>query len=245
MIEVPTTQEKSEKIFFAQPKVHQNKFADLSKMVPTDPLKMIAFFEQCQATNKSSGVLKKIAKDLKQPEKKKMAHLSVARSRELSYQQHCSCRYRDSHQSNRHDHKDCRSDYCHQDNRCHNCPRRDDKDSKSTKSYDKVDDCKRDHSKKKSGKAMHNDQSSSLSMGNLSRRSSSSCSRSPLRSCSWSFSRSSSRSYDNHHVAQDDCRPTAPLKRGYLYSSESDHGGHIHRPDKSNTLFLPPSPLKL
>jgi hypothetical protein len=36
---------KSEQIFFAQPKVHQNKFANLNKMVPTDPLKMIAFFE--------------------------------------------------------------------------------------------------------------------------------------------------------------------------------------------------------
>jgi hypothetical protein len=29
-------------------------------MVPTDPLKMIAFFEQCQATNKVAGVLEKI-----------------------------------------------------------------------------------------------------------------------------------------------------------------------------------------
>jgi hypothetical protein len=28
-------------------------------MVPTDPLKMIAFFEQCQATEKVAGVLKK------------------------------------------------------------------------------------------------------------------------------------------------------------------------------------------
>jgi hypothetical protein len=43
---VPTAQEKSEKIFFVQPKVHQNNFPDLNKTVPTDPLKMIAFFEQ-------------------------------------------------------------------------------------------------------------------------------------------------------------------------------------------------------
>ena len=50
-------QEKSEQIFFAQPKAHHNKFTDLNKMVPTDPLKMIAFFEQCQATNKVAGIL--------------------------------------------------------------------------------------------------------------------------------------------------------------------------------------------
>jgi hypothetical protein len=43
--------------------VHQNKFADLNKMVPTDPLKMVAFFEQCQETYKVAGLLEKIAKD--------------------------------------------------------------------------------------------------------------------------------------------------------------------------------------
>jgi hypothetical protein len=43
-MDVPTAQEKSEQIFFVQPKAHQNKFADLNKMVPADPLRMIAFF---------------------------------------------------------------------------------------------------------------------------------------------------------------------------------------------------------
>jgi hypothetical protein len=62
-MDIPTAQEKSEQIFFAQPKAHQNKFANLNKMVPTDPLKMIAFFEQCQPTDKAAGVLEKIAKD--------------------------------------------------------------------------------------------------------------------------------------------------------------------------------------
>jgi hypothetical protein len=56
-MDVPMAQQKSEQIFFAQPKAHQNKFANLNKMVPTDPLKMIAFFEQCQAANKAAGVL--------------------------------------------------------------------------------------------------------------------------------------------------------------------------------------------
>jgi hypothetical protein len=54
-MEVPMAQEKSEQIFFTQPKVHQFKFADLNKMVPIDQLKLTAFFEQCQATNKAAA----------------------------------------------------------------------------------------------------------------------------------------------------------------------------------------------
>jgi hypothetical protein len=69
-MDVPTAQEKSEQIFFAQPKAHQNKFANLNKMVPADPLRMIALFEQCQATNKAAGILEKIAKDKKQKRRK-------------------------------------------------------------------------------------------------------------------------------------------------------------------------------
>jgi hypothetical protein len=52
--------------------------------VPTGPLKLITFFEQCQAANKAAGVLEKIAKDKKQPKEKKMAHLSITCSRESS-----------------------------------------------------------------------------------------------------------------------------------------------------------------
>jgi hypothetical protein len=69
-MDVPTVQEKSEQIFFVQPKAHQNKFANLNKMVPANPLRMIAFFEQCQATDKAAGILDKIAKDKKQPKEK-------------------------------------------------------------------------------------------------------------------------------------------------------------------------------
>ncbi len=58
-MEVPTAQEKSEQIFFAQPKAHHNKFANLNKTVPANPLRMIAIFEQCQATNKAAGVLRR------------------------------------------------------------------------------------------------------------------------------------------------------------------------------------------
>jgi hypothetical protein len=168
MMDIPTAQGKSEQIFFVQPKAHQNKFADLNKTVPSDPLRMIAFFKQCQTTNKLAGVLDKIAKDKKQLKEKKTAHLPVARSRESSYHQHHSRKYRNYHQSDQRDHNDQRSEYCHQDNWHHDCPKSDDKDSKSSKSYDKKDDRKRNYSKKRSNKAMHNDQSSKSSIGNSS-----------------------------------------------------------------------------
>jgi hypothetical protein len=100
MMEVPMAQEKSEQIFFLQPKAHQFKFLDLNKAQPTDPLKLIAFFKHCQATNKAAGILEKIAKDKKQLKEKKMAHLPAAHSRESSYQQHRCHKYCDYHQSN-------------------------------------------------------------------------------------------------------------------------------------------------
>jgi hypothetical protein len=74
-MEVPTAQEKGEQIFSTQPKAHWFKFVDLNKTVPTDPLKLIAFFEQCQATNNVAGILEKITKEKKQPKEKKTAHL--------------------------------------------------------------------------------------------------------------------------------------------------------------------------
>ncbi len=79
----PMVQEKSEQTYFTQPKAHQFKFTDLNKTVPTDPLKLIAFFEQCQATDKVAGILEKIPMDMKQPKEKKTAHLPAAHSREL------------------------------------------------------------------------------------------------------------------------------------------------------------------
>jgi hypothetical protein len=94
---VTMAQEKSEQIFFVQPKVHQNKFANLNKTVPTNPLRMIAFFERCQASNKAAGILKKIAKDKKEPKERKTAHLPATRSHESSYRQHCSHKYRYYH----------------------------------------------------------------------------------------------------------------------------------------------------
>jgi hypothetical protein len=112
-MDVPTAQEKSEQIFFAQPKVHQNKFANLNKMVPANPPRMIAFFEQCQATNKAAGILEKIARDKKQPKEKSMAHVPTAPSHGSSYKQHCCHKYHDYHQSDRHDREDRHPDYCH------------------------------------------------------------------------------------------------------------------------------------
>jgi hypothetical protein len=117
-MDVPMAQKKSEQIFFAQPKVHQNKFANLNKTVPTDPLKMIPFFKQCQATHKATGILEKIAND-KQPKERKTAQLPVTHSYESSYHQHCSCKYHNYHQSNRCNRKDQQSNYCHGDNQHH------------------------------------------------------------------------------------------------------------------------------
>jgi hypothetical protein len=115
-MDVPMVQEKSEQIFFVQPKAHQNKFANLNKMVPANPLRMIAFFEQCQATNRAAGILEKIAKDKKQPKEKSTAHIPTACSRELSYKQHPCHKYCDYHRSKGRDHNNCQTDYCHQDN---------------------------------------------------------------------------------------------------------------------------------
>jgi hypothetical protein len=113
MMDVPTAQEKSEQIFFVQPKAHQNKFDNLNKTVPANPLRMIAFFKQCQVTNKAAGILEKIAKDKKQPKEKSTAHVPTARSSELSYKQHRCHKYCNYHRSNRCDCNDCQPDYCH------------------------------------------------------------------------------------------------------------------------------------
>ncbi len=169
-MDVPTAQVKSEQIFFSQPKAHQNKFANLNKMVPANPLRMIAFFEQCQATNKAADVLEKIARDKKQPKEKSTAHVPTAPSRESSSKQHRRHKYRDCHRSDQRDCNDCQPDYCHQEDQRHDCGQRDNKDARNSKSYNKKDDCKRSHFKKKSDEAMHNDQSSSSSAGNLSRK---------------------------------------------------------------------------
>jgi hypothetical protein len=99
-MDVPTAQEKSEQIVFAQPKAHQNKFANLNKTVPANLLRMIAFFEQCQATNKVAGILEKITRDKKQPKEKSTAHVPTARSHESSHKQHRRHKYHDYHQSN-------------------------------------------------------------------------------------------------------------------------------------------------
>ncbi len=158
------------------------------------------------------------------------------RSRESSYHQHCSHKYRNNHQSNQRNCDNRQPDYHHQDSRHHDCGQCNDKDRKSNTSYNKKDDCKCNYSKKKSNEAMHNDQSSLSSAGNLSGRRSQSRSRSPSHSCSWSRSCSSCRSNDSHHVNQDDHKPSAAPKRRYSYSKDNDDG-HYYRPDKSNTVF--------
>ncbi len=65
-MELPTAQEKSNKIFLAQPKKHQIKIAETNKMVSMDPHWLVAFFDQCQTANKVASVLDKL-KEKKQP----------------------------------------------------------------------------------------------------------------------------------------------------------------------------------
>jgi hypothetical protein len=218
-MDIPIAQEKSEQIFFAQPKAHQNKFADLNKMVPANLLRMIAFFEQCQASNKAAGILEKIAKDKKQLKEMSTAHVPTAHSHGSSYKQHRCHKYCDYPQSSRRDRNDLQPDYCHRDNWRHDHGWCDDKDARNSKSYNKKDYCKHNHFKKKSDEAMHNDQSSSLSAGSLPGKRSRSWSPSRSRSCS--CSRSSSISYKNHHVEQHDHKPSAAPKHGCSYSEDA------------------------
>jgi hypothetical protein len=82
-------------------------------MVPSNPLRMIAFFEQCQATDKAAGILDYIAKDKKQPREKKTAHVPTVHSHESSYHQHCSHNYRNYHQSNQRNCNNHKPDYHH------------------------------------------------------------------------------------------------------------------------------------
>jgi hypothetical protein len=84
--------------FLAQPKAHQYKFAESNKMVPMDPLHLVAFFEQCQIADKSAGVLDKL-KEKKQLKEKKITHLPIACSHDLNYRHH-RCKNRNYHQSN-------------------------------------------------------------------------------------------------------------------------------------------------
>ncbi len=235
-MDVPMAQEKSEQIFFAQPKAHQNKFTDLNKMVPVALLRMIAFFEQCQATNKAAGILKKIARDKKQPKEKSTAHVPTARSCESSYKQHRRHKYRDYHQSDQCHCNDCRPDYRHWDDWRHDCGQRNDKDARNSKSYNKKDDCKCNHFKKKSNEAIHNDQSSSSSTGKFAQKKEST-SISFVLSLSFSLLLKQQKlQKSSHHVKQHDHKPGAAPKRGCLYSVDDDDR-HYHCPDKSDSVY--------
>ncbi len=111
----------------------------------------------------------------------KTAHLPVACSRGSNHWHHC-CENCDHHKIDWCNHNECRHHSCHQEDWCKNHPHCKVKDLKK-KSYEKIDDCKRNHFKKKN-KVMHNDHSSSLSLDILSGKRSCSLSRSPSPSCS-------------------------------------------------------------
>jgi hypothetical protein len=198
-----------------------------NKTVPTDPLKLIAFFKQCQVSDKAAGVLEKITKNKMQSKEKKTAHLPTIIATSIATTIKATNTIATT-----------------------NNPTIVIKTInamivlvamirtlRAASPRKKKDDCKHNHFKKKSDEAMHNDQSSLSSASTSSRKRSRSCSRFPSCSCSQSCSCLSSRSYDNHHLAQDDHKLSALPKRGYLYFSKSDDGRCIHCPDKSDTIF--------
>ena len=69
MMELPIMQESAEQIFLGQPKMHQMKYAETHKTVPSDIVPLVAFFQQCHNTNRVSGVLDKLKKGKKKVDK--------------------------------------------------------------------------------------------------------------------------------------------------------------------------------
>ena len=104
----PTDQEKVEQIFMGQPKNHQVKSAINNKTVSTNTADLQAFFEQCQAADKSSGKLDQIKKD-KDESKKKTERGTARRSAHSDRDSHRNARHyhdgdRDNHGRRRYGH---------------------------------------------------------------------------------------------------------------------------------------------
>jgi hypothetical protein len=128
-------------------------------MVPANLLRMIAFYEQCQATNKVAGILDKIPKDTSSQRKRKrliflphVTWIKLAPALQLQLPWPSSKQPTQLH------------------NQHHDHGWRNDRDTRNSKSYNKKDGCKRDHFKKKGDKAMHIDQSSLSSASSSSEK---------------------------------------------------------------------------
>jgi hypothetical protein len=67
-----------------QPKAHQFKFADLNKMVPTDPLKLIVFSSSVKQPTRQLAFLRRLPRTRSSKKEKKTAHLPAAHSRKLA-----------------------------------------------------------------------------------------------------------------------------------------------------------------
>ncbi len=128
---------ESKQIFLVQLKAHQFKLPQSNKTIPTNPLWLVTFFEQCQTANKAASVLDKL-KEKKLLKEKRTDHLPVACCQGLNHRHH----YRKN--SNHHlrdwrNHNKCRHDSCHWNDRRKDHPCCKDKDKKN--SYKKRDDC--------------------------------------------------------------------------------------------------------
>ena len=57
MMELSMKQEEIEQICFLVPKAHQQKQAEMHKMLPGEHVPLICFFEQCQNADCTGGIL--------------------------------------------------------------------------------------------------------------------------------------------------------------------------------------------
>jgi hypothetical protein len=156
-MEVPSAQEKSEQIFFPQPKANQFKFADWTRRCPLTR----------SSSSFSSSSAKQLAKQLafsrrlpriksSQKKRKRLIFLPcIAVNQATSIIVATSIGIPTITKA-----ADTIATIANhnQDIQHHNHPQHDNKDSKGSKSYKKKDDCKCNHFKKKSNKAMHIDQ---------------------------------------------------------------------------------------
>ncbi len=97
-MELPTAQEKSNHIFYAQPKAHQFKFAETNKLVSMALLWLIAFFKQnARQPIKQPASLTRSRRKSSQKRRRRLIFPSLAAA--ISYRQH-HCKNCNYHQSN-------------------------------------------------------------------------------------------------------------------------------------------------
>ncbi len=96
-MELLTAQERAEKIFLGQLKMHQMKYAEMPKTVPADVVPLVAFFKQCHHADQASGLLDKLKKGKKKAYQDNDCKKAPT-TRDRGCRKHS---YRDTHRSSR------------------------------------------------------------------------------------------------------------------------------------------------